>query len=49
MQNLEGGLLEFRDERELCVANTWFYKADKKKITYSAGKCETEINVVLVG
>ena len=24
-------LLEFCDEKELCVANTWFYKADKKK------------------
>ena len=29
-------LLKFCDERELCVANTWFYKADKRKITYSA-------------
>ena len=29
-------LLEFCDERELCVANAWFYKADKREITYSA-------------
>ena len=35
--------------KELCVANTWFYKADKRKITYSAGGCETQINFVLVG
>ena len=40
-KNAEGRLLEFCDVRELCVANTWFYKADKRKITYSAGGCET--------
>ena len=45
----ERRLLEFCDEKELCVANTWFYKADKRKITDSAGECETEINFVLVG
>ena len=37
------------DERELCVANTWFKKTDKRKITYSAGGCGTEIDFVLVG
>ena len=44
-------LLEFCDERELCVANTctWFKKTDKRKITYSAGACGTEIDFVLVG
>ena len=42
-------LLEFCDERELSVANTWFYKADKRKITHSAGGCQTEIDFVLVG
>ena len=36
-------------KKELCVANTWFYKADKRKITYSAGKSETKIDFVLVG
>ena len=36
--NVDGRrLLEFCDERELCMANTWFYKADKRKITCSAG------------
>ena len=30
-------------------ANTWLYKADKMKITYSAGGCKTEIDFVLVG
>ena len=49
-RNVEGRrLLEFCDERELCVANTWFCKANKKKITYSAGGCETEIDFVHVG
>ena len=33
-KNAEGRtLLEFCDERELCVANTWFNKTDKRKIT----------------
>ena len=31
------------------MTNIWLYKADKRKITYSAGGCETEINFVLVG
>ena len=49
-RNAEGRrLLEFCGERELCLANTWFYKADKRKSTYSAGGCETEIDFVLVG
>ena len=49
-RNAEGRrLLEFCDGRELCVANTWFKKTDKKKITYSAGGCGTEIDFVLVG
>ena len=34
--------------RELCVANTWFKKTDKRKIIYSAGGCGTEIDFVLV-
>ena len=35
-------LLDFCNEKELCVANTGFYKADKEKIIYSAGGCETK-------
>ena len=31
-------LLEFCDEKELCVANTWFRKGEKRKVTYSAGE-----------
>ena len=31
------------------MANFRFYKADKRKITYSAGGCETEIDFVLEG
>ena len=49
-RNAEGRkLLKFCDERELCLANTWFKKTDKRKITYSAGGCRTEIDFVLVG
>ena len=44
-------LLEFCDEKELCVANTWFYKADQRKFIYrpTASGCETEIDFELVG
>ena len=31
------------------MANTWFYKVDKRKISDSGGGCETEIDFVLVG
>ena len=31
------------------MANTKFYKAEKRKVTFSAGGCETEINFVLAG
>ena len=31
------------------MANTWFYKTGKRKITYSVGGCETEIDFVFVG
>ena len=31
------------------MANTWFKKTDKRKITYSAGRCKTDIDFVLVG
>ena len=35
----QGGrmLLEFCDAKHLCIANTWFRKADKKKITHVSG------------
>ena len=36
-------------KKKLCVANTWFYKAVKRKIIYSVGGCEAEINFVLMG
>jgi len=41
-------LLEFCDERELCVANTWFKKTDKRKITLKSGMNVSEIDFVLV-
>ena len=40
-------LLDFCDQEELSVANTW-YKKDKRKVTYSSGGNDTEIDFVLV-
>ena len=49
-KNVKGKmLLEFCDEKELCVANTWFRKGEKRNVTYSAWGNRTEIDVVLVG
>ena len=49
-RNVQGRrLLEFCDEKELCIANTWFYEEEKRKITYNASGCKTEINFMLVG
>ena len=42
-------LLDFCDQKELCVANTWYKKKDKRKVTYSSGGNDTEIDFVLVG
>ena len=48
-RNVEGRrLLEFCNEKELCVENTWFEKKEQRKITYSMGGNKTEINFVLV-
>ena len=38
-------LLEFCDEKELCVANTWFKKGEKRKVTYSTGGNGTEMTL----
>ena len=48
-RNVEGKMLEFCDEKKSCVANTRFRKEGKRKVTYSAGKIRTEIDIVLVG
>ena len=49
-RNVEGKMmLEFSDKKELCVANTWFRKGKKRKVTYSAGGNESEIDFVLMG
>ena len=49
-RNVEGKmLLEFCDEKELYVANTWFRKGEKRKVTYSAGENDLEIGFLLVG
>ena len=48
-RNVEGKiLLEFCDEKELYVANTWFRKGGKRKVTYSTGENGTETDFVLV-
>ena len=41
-------LLEFCDEKELCVANTWFKKTNKRKITFKSGNNESKIDFILV-
>ena len=49
-KNAEGRmLLDFCDQKELCVANTWYKKKDKRKVTYSLGGNDTEVDFVLVG
>ena len=46
--NLEGRmLLEFCLEKELCVSNTWYRREKKRKVTFSMGENETEIDFVL--
>ena len=48
-RNVEGKMfLEFCDEKELCVANTWLRKREKRKVTYSTGRNGTEMDFVLV-
>ena len=41
-------LLEFCDEKELCVANKYFRKREKKKVEYRAKENGMEIDFVLV-
>ena len=43
----ERRLLKFCDEKELCVANAWF-KKEQRKITYRMGGNETDFDFVLV-
>ena len=49
LRNVEGRLLlEFCDARELCVANTWYKKKEKNKITFRSGGNESEIDFIVV-
>ena len=44
-RNAEGRLLlDFCNPKELCAVNTWFKKKDKRKVTYSSGGNDTEID-----
>ena len=48
-RNMEGKmLLQYSDAKELCVANTWLRKGEKRKVTYSTGENEAEIDFALV-
>ena len=40
-KNLEGELLlEFAEDRDLVVVNTWFMKKEKQMVTYESGGSE---------
>ena len=42
-------LLELCDAKQLCIANTWYRKADRKKITYGSGCNKSEIDFCIMG
>ena len=47
--NTEGRqLLEWCDEFELAVCNTWFKRSDDRRVTYMSGKCRSEIDYVVM-
>ena len=49
-RNQEGRmLLEFCDARHLYIANTWFRKADTKKMTNGSGCNKSEIDFCFLG
>ena len=49
-KNAEGKmLLDFCNQKELCVAHTRYKEKDKRKVTYSSGGNDTEIDFVPVG
>ena len=49
-KNQEGRMLsEFCDARHVCIADTWFRKAEKKKINFGSGCNESKINFCLMG
>ena len=48
-RNLQGGmLLEFCQEKKLCVSSTWFMREEKTKVTIRMVENETEIDFVLI-
>ena len=42
-------LLEFCDAEHICIADTWFRKADKKKITNGSGCNKSKIDFCVMG
>ena len=48
-RNAEGRMpLKLCDKRELCVANTWFKKTNKRNIMFKYSNDESEIDFILV-
>ena len=48
-RKLEGKfLLEFCQEMELRVSNTWSKREEKRKVTFTMGENKTEMNFVLI-
>ena len=41
-------LLEFYQDKELCVSNTWFKREEKRKVTFRMVGNEIEIEFVLM-
>ena len=41
-------LLEFYQEKELCISNTWLKRGEKRKMTLIDGENETEIDYLLI-
>ena len=49
-KNQEGRmLLQFCDAKHICIAETWFRKADKRKITFGPGCNKREIDFCIIG
>ena len=49
IRNMQGKmLLKFCEEKQLCVANTWFQKKKKRKVTFRSGDNKTEIGFALI-
>ena len=48
LRNLEGRMLEFCLENELCVSSKWLKREEKRKVTFTIGENVTEIDFVFI-